>query len=153
MTTAVTGLDTVASLVIMIIVAASLLTLLGMGAMMAIGAVSSNRPLVTSWPADQEPKFAVFEKHGSSSNSLSWLFGFLGGGLFLLFVVGVYFAIPPEKKDMTKGMNMSNLSKKTKPKAETDAAKPDAPAPAEAPKAAAPSTDTPAAAPAEAPKQ
>jgi hypothetical protein len=61
-----------------------------------------------------------------------------------IFAVGVYFGVAPEHKDISKDMNMSNLTKKrpsAEPKAETPAPKADAPAPAEPP------------APAEAPKQ
>jgi hypothetical protein len=114
---AATGVDSLASIVILIVAGISLLVLLGMGAMMAIGAVFSNRPLVTSWPVDQEQAFTVFENHGSSSNSRAWALGLVGGGIVLFAAIGVYFGIPPEKKDLTKDMNMSNLSKKTRPAA------------------------------------
>ena len=136
-----TGVDSLASIVIILVVAVSLLVLLGMGAMMAIGAVFSNRPLVTSWPAEQEHAFAVFERRGSASNSQAWVFSIIGAAIVTFAAAGIYFAIPPERKDLTKGMNMSNISKK-KPKAESaapaatpaEAPKPDPAAPAEAPK-------------------
>jgi len=130
-----TGVDSLASIVIILVVAVSLLVLLGMGAMMAIGAVFSNRPLVTSWPAEQEHTFAVYERRGSASNSQAWVFSIIGAAIVTFVATGIYFAIPPEKKDLTKGMNMSNISKK-KPKAvaPAEAPNPDPAAPAEAPK-------------------
>jgi hypothetical protein len=104
--------------------------------------VFSNRPLVTSWTPDKEASFATYERRGSMSNSQAWLISLVGAVAFTIFVTGVYFGVAPERKDVTKDMNMSNLTKKHTPAA---AAKPDSAAPAEAPKA-----DTPAPA---APKQ
>jgi hypothetical protein len=136
-----TGVDSLASIVIIIVVAISLLVLLGMGAMMAIGAVFSNRPLVTSWPTEQEHAFAVFERRGSASNSQAWVFSIIGAAIVTFVATGIYFAIPPERKDMTKGMNMSNLTKKKDVAAPAPAVKPAAPAeapaadPAKAPEA------------------
>jgi hypothetical protein len=136
--------STLIALFVIILAGASILTLLGMGAMMAINAVFSNRPLVTSWPVDQEHAFQPFERHTSASSSRAWLFGLLGAAIVTVAAVGIYFGVPPEHKDMTKGMNMSNLTKKSelpkkpeanpeaKPEAKTDA--PKAEAPAEAPK-------------------
>lgn len=132
-----TGVDSLASIVIIIVVAISLLVLLGMGAMMAIGAMFSNRPLVTSWPTEQEHAFAVFERRGSASSSQAWVFSIIGAAIVTFVATGIYFAIPPERKDMTKGMNMSNISKRAKPTA--PAAIPAEPAPkADAPAEAAP---------------
>ena len=130
-----TGVDSLASIVIILVVAVSLLVLLGMGAMMAIGAVFSNRPLVTSWPSEQEHAFAVFERRGSSSSSQAWVFSIIGAAIVTFVATGIYFAIPPERKDMTKGMNMSNISKRTKtiaPAATPTEAAPKADVPAEA---------------------
>lgn len=130
-------MDSLASIVIIIVVAISLLVLLGMGAMMAIGAMFSNRPLVTSWPTEQEHAFAVFERRGSASSSQAWVFSIIGAAIVTFVATGIYFAIPPERKDMTKGMNMSNISKRAKTTA--PAATPAEPAPkADAPAEAAP---------------
>lgn len=138
--------------VVVLVAAVSILTLLGMGAMMAIGAVFSNRPLVTSLPGEQERSFTPFEGRTSSSGSLSWLVGLASGGLFLLVALVVYFTVPYEQKDLTKGMNMSNLTKKkdTAPAPPTKA--PGAPAEA-APAAPAAPAEAPAPAAPEAPKQ
>lgn len=147
MSTAPTDLDFVAAIIVFLIVTASVLTLFGMGILMAIGAVFSNRPLVTSWPTDQEHSFAPFERRGSMSNSRAWAISLAGALFFTVFAVGVYFGVTPERKDMTKDMNMSNLTKKHGPAtAKPDQAKPDS-APAEAPK-----PDTPAPAPSSTPQ-
>src|SRR5689334_19827078 len=111
MNSAPTDLDTIASILVITILLGSLLTLFGMGLLMAVGAVFSHRPLVTSWPNDQEHAFEVFERRGSASNSQAWAFSLAGAVVLLLFATGVYFGVSPEKKDIAKDMNMSNLTK------------------------------------------
>ncbi|HEU4728073.1 MAG TPA: hypothetical protein VFT22_09300 [Kofleriaceae bacterium] len=151
MNAAPSDLETIAAIIVLIIMVVSGLTLFGMGILMAVGAVSSNRPLVTSWPSDQEHSFAPFERRGSSSNSLAWVVSLLGAALVLVLAVGIYFGVTPDKTNIAKDMNMSNLTKRRPsapaPKAEA-APKPDSPAPAE--KAPAPAEAPPAPA---APKQ
>ena len=144
MSTAPTDLDFVAAILVFIILTVSTLTLFGMGILMAVGAVFSNRALVTSWTPDKEASFAAYERRGSMSNSRAWLISLVGAVVLTIFVTGVYFGVAPERKDVSKDMNMSNLTKKH---AAAPAAKPDSAAPAEAPK-----PDPPAPAPA-APKQ
>ena len=140
-----TTIDFAASIFILIIVVISGFTLLGTGVLMAIGAMFSKRPLVTSWPNEQEHTFTPFESRSASAGALAWVVSLLGGVLITVVAVGIYFGVPPEKRDVTKDMNMSNLTKRHAP---PPAPKPDAPAPAEAPK-----PDALAPAPAEAPKQ
>jgi hypothetical protein len=147
-----TSLDFLAAIIILIILVISGFTLLGTGLLMAIGAVFSKRPLVTSWPADQEHAFHSFERRSSGANAMAWVFSIAGAALLTVVAVGIYVGVAPEKRDMAKDMNMSNLTKRRPapaPAAKPDTpaeAKPDSAAPAEAPK-----TDTPP--PAEAPKQ
>lgn len=144
MQTATTGIDTLAAVFLLILIIVAGLTLFGMGILMAIGAIFSNRPLVTSWPNDQEHAFSPFERRGALSNSRAWGISLISSVVVTIAAVVLYFSISPEKKDVTKDMNMSNLTKKRP--AATPAPKPDAPA--EAPKAdtpaEAPKTDTPA---------
>ena len=66
--------------------------------------------------------------------------GVIAGLAFLVLVVGVYAGVEPEKQDMTKGMNMDNLTKKKKERAGTDACSDGRPGcgPAAAPAAARP---------------
>lgn len=146
MSTAATNLDFIAAIFVAIIVAVAVLTLFGMGILMAIGAVFSNRPLVTSWPVDQEHAFSPFEQRGATSNSRAWTLSLVGAVVLSVFAVGVYFGVAPDIKDVTKDMNMSNLTKKRGSAA--PAPKPAAAAPAEAPQ---PDTTAPEA-PAEAPQ-
>jgi hypothetical protein len=139
MNTAPTDLDFVAAVIVFLIISVSVLTLLGMGILMAVGAVFSNRPLVTSWPVDQEHAFATYERRGSMSNSQAWVFSLVGAVALMIFATGVYFGVTPDRKDITKDMNMSNLTKKRG--AAAPAPKPDSAPPAEAPK---PDTTAPA---------
>ena len=149
-----TALDSFAAILILIILVISGFTLLGTGLLMAIGAVFSSRPLVTSWPSEQEHTFGAFERRSASANATAWVLSIAGAVLLTFLAVGVYFGVSPEKSNIAKDMNMSNLTKKrvappaakSETAAPAEAAKPDTAAPAEAPK-----PDTPA--PAEAPKQ
>ena len=96
----------------------------------------------SSWPREQEQSFVVYEQRASESQKKAMTLGVVAALGVLFLLVGIYAGVEPEHKDMTKGMNMSNLSKKS----HADAP---APTPAAAP-AAAPAAD-PAAAPAAAP--
>jgi hypothetical protein len=150
MTSAPTNLDFLAAIFVVIVLTISVLTLFGMGILMAVGAVFSSRPLVTSWPDDQQHAFAPFERRGTMANSQAWAISLIGAVVLTFLATGIYFGVAPDKKNIAKDMNMSNLTKKrpaaVAPKADP-APKPDAtaPAPAEAPK-----PDSPAP-PAEAP--
>jgi hypothetical protein len=127
------GGSTLISIFVLLLAGISILTLVGMGAMMAINAIFSNRPLVTSWPTEQEHAFAAFERHTSQSSSRAWAVSLIGAAIVTVVAVGIYFGVKPETHDMTKGMNMSNLTKKS------EASK----AAAEAPKAEAPAAEPP----------
>lgn len=130
------GGSTLISIFVLLLAGISILTLVGMGAMMAINAIFSNRPLVTSWPTEQEHAFAAFERRSSQSSSRAWTISLLGAAIVTVVAVGIYFGVKPESHDLTKGMNMSNLTKKSEtPKAASPAA--------EAPKAEAPAAEAP----------
>jgi hypothetical protein len=153
MTATPTALDSFAAILILIILVISGFTLLGTGLLMAIGAVFSSRPLVTSWPADQEHTFGAFERRSAGASASAWVLSIAGAVLLTFLAVGVYFGVAPEKSNIARDMNMSNLTKRrvAPPAAKSETA--EAPsAPAEAPKAEAPKAEAPAA-PAEAPKQ
>ena len=144
-----TGIDTFAAILVIVIITASLLTLLGMGIMMAVGAVFASRPLVTSWSEHEQHAFTAYEQRGTASNARAWAVSLVASGAVAVLAIGVYFGVAPDRKNIAKDMNMSNLTKKRTPAA-APAPKPDAPA--EAPK---PADPAPAAAPApaaEAPK-
>lgn len=94
----------------------------------------------SSWPRDQEQQFVVFEQRQQESQKKAFMIGVISGVAFLVLSLGIYAGVEPEHKDMTKGMNMENLTKKQKkpePKAE-------APAPTPAPAAAPTPTEAPA---------
>lgn len=133
-----TSLDFLAAIVILIILVISGFTLLGTGILMAIGAVFSKRPLVTSWPADQEHSFGPFERRSAGANAMAWVFSIAGAVLITIVAVGIYVGVAPDRRDIAKDMDMSNLTKR---RTSAPAAKPDTPA----------ATDTKPAAPAEAP--
>jgi hypothetical protein len=137
-----TGLDTIAAFLCFLVLGIGLLILFGMAILMAIGAIASSRPLVTSWPSEQEHTFEPFERRGKASNSQAWLFSLAGAAVVTVLAAGIYFGVTPEHRDVTKDMNMSNLTKK-RPAAP-------APAPAAAPAAPAAPAEAPAA-PAEVP--
>ena len=95
----------------------------------------------SSWPRDQEQQFVVFEQRQQESQKKAFMVGIIASVAFFVLALGIYAGVPPEHKDMTKGMNMDNLTKKSKkaePKAEAPAPTPApaaAPAPAPAPAA------------------
>ena len=94
----------------------------------------------SSWPRDQEQSFVVYEQHATESSRKAVTFGAIAGVLFLMLMVGIYAGVEPDRRDMTKDMNMSNLTKKSR-KVEAPAPAPTpapaaAPAPAPAPEAA-----------------
>lgn len=124
--------DNIGGIVALILNSVAIIVLLGFVGILAIGAFSQ-RQLVTSWPNAEEQTFQPHEAYMHASHSKAWLISLVSAGVVGLFLVGVYFGVAPEIKDMTKGMNMSNLTKKSK---KTEAAPtPDKPAekPAEAP--------------------
>lgn len=81
----------------------------------------------SSWPREQEQSFVVYEQQQAESQKKAFMLGGIIGAVFLVFAVGIYAGVTPEKKDLTKDMNMSNLSKKQK--ADAPAAAPATPAP------------------------
>jgi hypothetical protein len=93
----------------------------------------------SSWPRDQEQTFVVYEQYGQESSRKAFMGGIIAGIAFLVLALGVYAGVEPEHKDMTKGMNMENLTKKSK-KVEAPAP---APTPAPAPSAPAPAAPSP----------
>ncbi len=93
----------------------------------------------SSWPPHQEAAFQVYEQVREERQRRAWLVGGICAGAFFLLVMVITLGVTPHKVDLTKDMNMSNITKKS----ET--------APAAAP--AAPPAEAPTAAPAEAPAE
>ena len=89
----------------------------------------------SSWPRDQEQTFVVYEQRSTESTRKAFTTGIIAGIAVFVVMIGIYAGVEPEKKDMTKDMNMSNLTKKHKASEEA-APTPKAEAPAPAPAAA-----------------
>jgi hypothetical protein len=85
----------------------------------------------SSWPRDQEQTFVVYEQHSSESSKKAITAGIIAALGLLVLMLGIYAGVEPDRRDVTKDMNMSNLTKKAKPG--------DSPAPT--PPAAAPAAD------------
>ncbi|HEY3802156.1 MAG TPA: hypothetical protein VGL61_06085 [Kofleriaceae bacterium] len=79
----------------------------------------------SSWPRDQEQTFVVYEQHTNDSLKKSMTAGIIAAIALFVVLVGIYAGVEPEHKDMTKDMNMSNLTKK-----DHNTAAPTPPAPA-----------------------
>lgn len=70
----------------------------------------------SSWPREQEQAFVVYEQQQRESRKKAVMFGAIAGVVAFVFAVGIYAGVEPDKKDLSKDMNMSNLSKKGKEK-------------------------------------
>lgn len=68
----------------------------------------------SSWPREQEQSFVVYEQKQAEDKRKALLIGAICGAVALVFAVGIYAGVEPDKKDLSQGMNMSNLSKKQK---------------------------------------
>lgn len=95
----------------------------------------------SSWPRDQEQSFIVYEQQQSESRKKALTIGAIAGAVCFVLLVGIYAGVKPDHKDITKDMNMGNLTKRSKkaevapaaaPKEEAKPAEPAAPAAAPA---------------------
>lgn len=71
----------------------------------------------SSWPPQQEQSFVVFEQHRNDAQRKAWTIGIVVSAVFFVLLVGISLAVPPHKVDLSKDMNMSNLTKKSAPAA------------------------------------
>jgi hypothetical protein len=133
---------TLGATIALIVLSVGGIVLLVLAVVMIIGAIMPRRSEITSWPMQQEQAFQPFNSRNQGSHSTAWVVSLISAFAMLFIVVGIYFGVKPEIRDIGKSMNMSNLTKKSR----ADAPKADAPKP-EAPKAEAPKTETPAAEP------
>ncbi len=97
----------------------------------------------SSWPRDQEQTFVVYEQRAAESSKKAFMFGAITAAAVFVIALGIYAGVEPDHKDLSKDMNMSNLTKKDTKKA-APVATPD-------PVPAAPAAPAPTPAPAEAP--
>jgi hypothetical protein len=128
-----TATDSLMGVIIFITGIVALLVLLGLGTMMAIGAIFGKRQHVSSWPNEQEMAFYNYEQRNNSSQSKAWGVSLVTAIAVFVLAVGIWAGVEPDKRDLGKDMNMSNLarskqSSETQPSAPKEEAKPAAPA-------------------------
>jgi hypothetical protein len=119
--------DYIAAAFAIAVAAVSILMIVGLSIVLAIPAIIGRRQLITSWPHQVEVMFQPYERASSSTGAMAWLAGLSVAGAFFAVIAIINLTIEPQSKDLTKDMNMSNVSKKS-------AAAP-APTPAPAPDA------------------
>jgi len=90
----------------------------------------------SSWPRDQEQSFVVYEQRAKESQSKAFMMGVVAAVIVFVAALGIYAGVEPDKRDLGKDFNMSNISRTSSKKA---------------PAAETPKTEQPAAAPAPAP--
>jgi hypothetical protein len=71
----------------------------------------------SSWSREQEATFVVYEQRNSAAQKTAWTAAIAAGIFFFIAAVGIYAGVEPDKRDITKGMDMSNLTKKKTPAA------------------------------------
>src|SRR5438034_2742174 len=86
----------------------------------------------TSLPDHEGAGFVVFEQRMAAAQSQGFTVAIVAGIAVLVLALAIYLGVAPDDTDITKDMNMSNLTR----------------APAQTTAAPAPASDTPAAAPA-----
>lgn len=128
-----TATDNLMGVIIFITGIVALLVLLGLGTMMAIGAIFGKRQHVSSWPNEQEMAFYNYEQRNNSSQGKAWGISLVTAIAVFVIAVGIWAGVEPDKRDYGKDMNMSNLSRnkqssETQPSAPKEEAKPAAPA-------------------------
>ncbi|HEY4056553.1 MAG TPA: hypothetical protein VGM39_08080 [Kofleriaceae bacterium] len=68
----------------------------------------------SSWPREQEATFVVYEQTTQASQRMAWTIAGVVAGFVFLVMVGIYAGVTPVVSDISKDMNMSNLTKKEK---------------------------------------
>lgn len=138
--------DGIGAILAIIVGTVSFLALGAIAVVMTIASFSPNKSPVTSWPMELEQTFAGYEHRNAASQSRAWVFSVIAGVVAFVFAIGVYKGVEPDMQDLSKDMNMSNITKKSST-AEPEAAKPEAAKPeapeAPAPEAPAPEAETP----------
>ena len=66
----------------------------------------------SSWPREQEQSFVVYEQRNAESQKKAWMLGGIISAVVFVLAVGIYAGVEPNKHDISKDMNMSNLTKK-----------------------------------------
>ena len=126
--------DKIGAILAIIVGTLSFLALGGIAVVMTIGTFMPNKQPVSSWPMGQEQAFASYDSRYLASQSRAWAFSVVAGALVFVFAVGIAKGVTPEDHDLSKDMNMSNLTKKST-KTEAPPPKAETPKAEEAPKA------------------
>jgi hypothetical protein len=71
----------------------------------------------SSWSREQEATFVVYEQRISDSQKTAWTMAIVSAAIVFVAAIGIYAGVAPDDKDLSKGMNMSNLTKKKGEKA------------------------------------
>lgn len=66
----------------------------------------------SSWPREQEASFVVFEARNAESQKKAWTLAISLAAIVFVAMVGIYAGVEPDHRDVSKDMNMSNLTKK-----------------------------------------
>jgi hypothetical protein len=66
----------------------------------------------SSWSREQEASFVVYEQRREDSQKKAWTAAIAAAAIAFIAIIGIYAGVEPDRRDMTKGMNMSNLTKK-----------------------------------------
>ena len=106
------------------VAAVSVLMIVGLTLVLAIPAILGRRQLSTSWPQQAEMMFMPHEQAAGRTGAMAWVAGLGIAGLAFAVMAIINLTVEPQSKDLTKDMNMSNVSK---------AKGADAPAPAPTP--------------------
>ena len=69
----------------------------------------------SSWSREQEASFVVYEQRIAESQRSAWIGAAIAGLIVLIGAVGIYAGVEPDHRDITKDMDMSNLTKKKTP--------------------------------------
>src|SRR5690349_6445711 len=98
------------AIIVLVVAFIALLTLGGMIIMLSAGAIAGKREFVSSWMPEQEHAFVSFEQYNRSSNAKAWTISIIVAGAVAVLVLGTYAGVKPDMRDVSKDMNMSNLS-------------------------------------------
>jgi hypothetical protein len=99
----------------------------------------------SSWPREQEQHFVVYEQHSQESSKKALMAGVVAAIAAFVVMLGIYAGVSPDKRDVAKDMNMSNLTSTPQKAAPAAPAPTPAAAPAATPAPAAAATPAPAA--------
>jgi hypothetical protein len=104
--------DYIAAAFAIIVAGASILLIVGLSLVLAIPAIASRRELVTSWPQHAEASFQPYEQASARTGAFAWTLSLITAGAFFAIIAVINLTVEPKKDDLSRDMNMSNVSKK-----------------------------------------